>query len=406
MEHCKYLEDQYLNEKTADIYFVTENSERIPAHKAILAANSLMLEEHFNKNIGVKTIEIPSASPSAFKEFLFTFYSKYPEKKFTVENAFTLLKLAKTFDMAFCIHTYEQFLMKNLTSETLCSGFNIAKHFGLADLELHCQKQINLKKGEVFSSKGFLYSDLNIIQEILTFITVSRRNEIEIVWNACMKWAEVQCVKSSIDPSDLKNRRQILGECFDTVCYIAMQDSDFMTFAMKHFEGLFNENELNYTSTIDETAVLQHQDNQNDIETMVFERFRETMLATQICGTNDSISVELHTTKRITLNGIAFSTVTGVPKGRISIRAGNNESIWFQQQISISSKQREHKNFCRMENVILEPHQTYIIDVELSKNVIAYRSRTVSNLYKGKDFEVSLLSRSRRDILSHFFFST
>lgn len=214
MEHCKYLENQYLNDKTADVYFIVENNERIPAHKAILAANSSLLEKHFNECIDVKTVEIPNASPSAFKEFLFAFYSKYPDKKFTIENASMLLQLAKMFDVAFCIHMYEQYLLKTVTTETLCFAYDVAKRFALVELELYCQKQINSKKSEVFKSEGFLNCDPNLLQNILENMTIIQREEVKMVWNACMNWAGVQCVNLSIDPSDMKNRRFLLGKEF------------------------------------------------------------------------------------------------------------------------------------------------------------------------------------------------
>lgn len=407
MEHCKYLESQYLNERTADVYFITENNEWVPAHKSILAANSLLLENQFNESIGLRTIEVPDVSSSAFAEFLFSFYSKYPEKRFTVENGRSVLKLAKAFDMVFCTRAFEQFLMKNLTIETICFGLDLAKSYELADLELHCQKRINEKKGEVFNSKGFLHIDLNILQKILEFLTIIDRKDVEIVWAACMNWSKAQCIKSAIDSSDLKNHRQMLGDCFDTMCYIALQYSDFMDFAMKHYGGLFNATELSFKQTKDDTVMSENQHVENaHTEALVIERFRETMLSTQLCYTNDSITIELKATKKITLNGIAFSTIIGVPKGRIIIRIADDESNYIQQPINIKSEQEGARNFSPVENFTFEPNQIYIMNVELTKDVVFYRSRTVSNLYKGVDFEVSFNVRSRRDILSHFFFST
>lgn len=189
------------------------------------------------------------------------------------------------------------------------------------------------------------------------------------------------------------------------MCYLALHDADFMTYATEHFDGLFNTEELNCAQS---TALLSKpDDNSNDIETLVFERFSETMLATQICSANERIAIELQTTKEITLNGVAFSSVIGVPKGQISIRFGDDESNWIQQQIDVKSKHQEHRNFSPFSvHVVLKPHQTYKIHVNFSKDVVFYRSRTISNAYSGNDFDVSLKVLSGRDILSHFFFST
>lgn len=97
MEHCKYLKQQFLNEKTADFFFVLSNGEEFAAHKVILAASSRMFEKQFNENVHLKKTKINNISSAAFREFLYTFYVS--EKHYTIENIRTVLRLARCFDV-------------------------------------------------------------------------------------------------------------------------------------------------------------------------------------------------------------------------------------------------------------------------------------------------------------------
>lgn len=128
MEHLRYLESQFLDDEFADIQFIIERdlkTEKIPAHKVILSAGSLMLKEQFVKCRDMKKIAVENATPEAFKEFLFTFYSKFPEKNFTIVNTPEVLNLARTFQVAHCFKSTERFLLNSLTTEQVSGNFTI-----------------------------------------------------------------------------------------------------------------------------------------------------------------------------------------------------------------------------------------------------------------------------------------
>lgn len=400
MENCKYLENQYLNVNTADVYFTTENNERFAAHKGILAANSLVLDKYFKESIDVNTIQISNASSAAFKEFLFAFYSKYPEKKYTVDNAISILTLAKMFDFVFCIHTYEQFLMKNVNIDTVCVCFSIAKRFELVELELFCNKQINTKKEGIFKSNGFLSCELSVLEDVLKCLTIRCRAEVKMIWDGCLKWAEKKCVNLSIDPYDMKNRRKLLGKCFDTMTAIAAHDDIAV---LHHFKELLNANQLNGVQMIDEKSKKDYNQNQR-VAKLVFTRFHETMLATNLCSPNDVIKIKLQTTQKLTLNGIALACVIGTPTGQIDIRCGENETIWKAEHFKII-KYREPKNCVFINDVILEPNQIYTINMQLSKETVFYRNRIISNTYQGSNVNIAIHVCSRRDLISHLIFT-
>ncbi|XP_031625574.1 BTB/POZ domain-containing protein 3-like [Contarinia nasturtii] len=425
MEHLRYLESQFLNENLADIDFIIETdvgTVKIPSHKVILSSGSWQFSKRFTDCVDLKKIEIFNSTKSSFEEFLFTFYSSSPEKNFTIENAAKVLTLAKTFEVGHCIKASERFLIKNLPLNQICFGYCLAIEFGLADLKIHCFKQINEKKHEVFKTQSFFACDQDALNDILENVTIKNDDEITMVWNACMNWAEKQCIMRSIDASDMGQRRELLGKCFNRMQLLAAKNDEFLKSTMENSKELFDDD----TKQVELSSPLvtsQHLDNSldccnsmfytcvkedvNQIESdeLIFDRFRETILSPQACYADVPISIEFQSTKEVALIGMAFSTVTGAPKGKITILQTDAGRMIAEQQIQYSNVFRhEPKNFISIENVILEPETSYTIKIEFAKDIIYRSSRRISNQYHTDDFTVSIKA-ARRDIFSHFVFS-
>lgn len=420
MEHLRYLEGQFLSKDFADIYFIInadEETVKIPSHKVILASGSLPLGTRFNKNPELNKIEIVNATPSAFEEFLFTFYSPYPEKNFTIANAHTVLALGRTFEVVHCIKACERFLLKSLPLEQLCFGFLLATDYSLFDLKTHCIKQINENKRKVFVSHTFLACNEEVLSDILENLTVNQRDEIETIWNGCVNWAKKQCSIRSMEACDVNNWREVFGKSMNQIQAILTKDGEFYSQINAFYNGLFendeNQNELWATcdATIHENvtqsiADIDESENKQELE---FARFRETILSPQTCSANVPVLIELWSTKQIALNGLAFTTVSGTPRGKLTIGVRSDDKITtlIEQLINSKPKRSEPKNFVAIEpSITLEANTVYIITVELSKD-IAYRpSRHIEPTFKANGFDVFFkTANARRDIFSHFFFS-
>lgn len=420
MEHLRYLEYQFLDENFADVHFIIKIDDaqtvKIPSHKVILAAGSLTFRNRFISNNDLNKIEIVNSTPAAFTEFLFTFYSSYPEKNFTVANIPAVLTLAKTFEVVHSIEAAERFLMKNLQPAQLCFGYSLAMEYTLHDLKLHCMKQINEKKRDVFGSHTFLECNQDVLRDILENQTVNQCDEIQTIWDACVNWAHNQCTLQSIDASNAGNWRKVLGTAFNPIQAILSKDGEFLDHVFTHYKELLesdeNQNDL-WTmceSIINdskyETATILHVEKYQP-EILEFARFRETILAPQTCPVDEEISIEIQSSKEIALNGIAFSTISGQPKGNLTVDRRSNKGITrlLDQSIVLQSKRIEPRNFFGIENVVLEPSERYTITVKLAKSVAYRQSRHIKNKYQGDDFVVSFKATSRRDIFSHFFFN-
>lgn len=410
MEYQIYLESQFLNPNFADIYFVIqENDEqrhKIPAHKVILAASSPFFQKYFQENVDLKKIELANSTMEAFKEFLFTFYSENTEKYFTIANASKVLTLAKQFGTIRCIKLHEKFLVKNLSINQICFGYALAVEFNLSDLKASCRKQINEKTFEAFTSQSFYSCNQDVLFDILNNMTVTQLEAKKLVFDACMIWAEKQCAESGMNSSDLKIRRDLLGKCFNSIKLLIAKDGELKNYVMEHYTALFNDDELsdNNQST---AIVFNHDLNQNEIVELEILRLHETMLATQLCSANAPIIMVINSTKRIILNGFAFATTIGVPHGKFIITKGSNDSTskLVVQKIVRKNKRREPRNFIAVDDVIFEPNQDYTIKLQLTKDVVYYQNRSVSNVYNANGFTVSFQKQYGRDIFSHFFFN-
>lgn len=409
MEHQLFLESQFLNPNFADIHFIVadanEQTVKIPAHKVILAASSPFLQKYFSDNADLQKVELANTSVAALKEFLFTFYSVNTEKYFTIENAPIVLTLAKQFGAIRCIKSFEKFLMKNLSIGQICFGYALAMEHNLGDLKASCKKIINERTFEVFTSQTFYGCNQHILYDILSNLSVTQLEAKKVVWDACMLWAEKQCANGGMDLSNLKIRRNVLGKCFDSIMSIVSKDGEFKNYVMEHYAALFNDDELQ--DTLSTTIVCNPDCNQNEIIELETARFADTMLATQLFHANDPVLIVLKSTKKIVLNGVALSTIIGIPDGKltISLRANGTDVQLIEQKIMQKTKRRDPRNYIPIENVILEPHQDYTIKLQLTKDVVYYQSRLISNVYNANGFTVSFHKELGRDIFSHFFFN-
>lgn len=392
MEHCKYLEQQFLNEKTADIVFIINSGKEIPAHKVILAASSQKFEKQFNEYDGLKKIEINNvSSTAAFREFLYAFYAKHPEKNYTIENIVSVLHLAREYDVGFCTSTCEQFLVQNLLGSQLCFGYSVAIEFKLCNLKAHCRLQIDMKKADAFTSQSFFAFDSNVFYDLLSNITIHQSNEIKLVWDACLYWVQIQ--RGKVDSSNIGKHLALLSKHFGD---IVSENEDFHTYANEHYKHLFASSNALIISQPVETGQQQ----------FMVARLLDTMLATQICS---HAKIELESTKKIVLSGIAFSTVFGSPRGNLSVciikRREEGESLLIVQNFNLKPKSNEPRNFVNIDGggVLLEPNQVYSIRVDLHQDVVFYRSYTIENNFNQNDLNINFIAH-KPDIFSHFSF--
>lgn len=248
----------------------------------------------------------------------------------------------------------------------MCLGYCIAIEFQLVKLKAHCWQRIDEKTADAFP------------------------------WDTCVNWVHIQCGKSNIDSSKIGKHLAMLSKHFGDN---AIKNGDAETHAKPHHKQL---------STND--ALISSRSFHAEIESrqqFMVARLQGTMLATQICSTNDTVKIELKCTKEIILSGVAFSTVSGSPRGKLSVSfcRDEDESLLVAQNFNLTPKSFEPRNFVALgDGVVLKPNQTYSIRVELHQSVVFYRSYTIKNHFSQNDLNISFKS-FKPDIFSHLLFN-
>lgn len=143
----------YLQADFADVHFeFSSQSERVPAHEAMLAVASPVFQAMFFGPLKEsKVVEIVDASVSEFKEFLQFFY--LPEVTLTTENIKAIAFLADKYDMLKYLNSCVSFLESHITEENLMWGYQLAIWLNNEKLKHFCEHQIQWLSDDVLESK-------------------------------------------------------------------------------------------------------------------------------------------------------------------------------------------------------------------------------------------------------------
>lgn len=300
------LLNHYLNEDTADIFFLCSDEAdegedkvmkvRVPAHKVILASASSVFQAMFYGLLPEQNqVELTDTTADALKEFLQLFYKN--DVTYTIENIQEVMYLADKYNVPDCTTACCTFLKQNSTPEKMMIGYVSALHYNLLELKFFFENEMLLKREQFFRSTYFLHCSKATLKSILK--SVYLKGEGEMLFLACMAWAEEACDWSGVDSTDMKNRRQMLDECFDLIEFASIKRDVVMEF-LKNFHCLFKTNELDYIFQLVSDRVTTYNDSNNvwpythcNREILELER-----------GT--TLSMQFQTNKRCLLYGIAL----------------------------------------------------------------------------------------------------
>lgn len=255
------LNGQYLNDATADVYFVIESDdgeiERIPAHKFLLFMRSevfrVMFSGTWEENNDVKIID---ASVAAFKEFLQFFY--FENVQMTMDYVGDVMRLGQKYLVAGCMNVCEQFLIENLTNENMCSIYGLSILFDQMDLKRFCEVIISVKPTAIFRTNGFLECDHTILGHILKLVSLNC-SELKI-FEACMEWVRAKSMQNAFAKETVLT---FLGDSF--------YDIRFGLMTIEQINGIF-------TSYVD----LFTDDEQKQIRRLIASKnFRSKMFSNQ-----------------------------------------------------------------------------------------------------------------------------
>lgn len=150
--------------------------------------------------------------------------------------------------------------------------------------------------------------------------------------------------------------------------------------------------------------------NNNEAPAIEFRRLQHETFVTRKCGPADNVYVSLQSNRTVALNGIAFSTAIGMPKGTLSIshRFCGKDEILVKQHIEFTTKSRAPRHYLNIERLVLKANTVYRIKVNLENDVHHYACGSIAKHHHSNtdagNFSVYAGAASDHDIFSHFFF--
>ncbi|XP_031635383.1 uncharacterized protein LOC116348503 [Contarinia nasturtii] len=231
----------YLNEDGADVWFKFR-SDRIPAHKLILTTMSPWLNTMFFGSMpeGNEVDMINSqVSANAFKEFLQFFYMD--DVNLSIDHIEGVIDLAKQSLTDHIFNECENFLMKSITTDKMCFGYQLALRYGANKLKAICEEEICVYAETILRSSSFLEFPYEFLENLLKCDALAC--EEKDVFNACIAWAKSVCKLHEKDPSKAENLRAELKDTVYQIRFVSMTKEEIAS-CIASYPGLFFADEL------------------------------------------------------------------------------------------------------------------------------------------------------------------
>lgn len=225
---------------TGDITFLVE-SERIAAHRSILAAQSPMYRTQFYGSFrGSHEVFVPNVSAAAFNVFLQLFYKETVD--LTMDNIQMVLDLAKQSLVDEFIDICGDFLKTQITAGNFFDFYELAIVYDIDALRLECEWHISENTMNMFESDDFLHCDRDVLNGILKMNALNC-NEID-VFAAGIRWALVYCQQNGLDRRKRENLRAAFGDAIYQIRFSLFSAAEFTALNDK-LNGFFTVDESN-----------------------------------------------------------------------------------------------------------------------------------------------------------------
>lgn len=239
------LEDK----STADVTFVLKNdaneeTDRVPAHKCILASRSTIFAKRFKDKIKTNDeITIAGVSVQVFMYFLRLIYMRNYDQIFGVlkevsdQHFDALLSLNKKYHLLQYNKWYTDYLSKELNEQNVLRRFELSHKYSLDEFKTKCVDLMKGKGEQIIKSEAFMDCSQENLKVILELGIWEGEKSMAA---ACIEWAKKFYKIDSEDPKDV---RQAMGDLFTLIPFAAMDPMEFINF-QREYRGIFTANEL------------------------------------------------------------------------------------------------------------------------------------------------------------------
>lgn len=376
----------YLQKETADVHFIFngtgEVEKRIPAHKLLLANRSPVFQSMFyGKLKEVADISITDCRFESFKEFLQFFY--FADVKLTMEHVADVMYLVKQYDATECFKICDQFLLQNFSTQTACWVLELVILFNRTDCRQLLLKKMMETPNGIFATVSFKNCTLDVLTAILGCKQANCSEKS--FFQACINWATNACVKQKLDPSDMANVRQQLGDCLYLIQFAAMSRTEIYE-CVSEYRALFSKDEL-----IDIIVAMTsyEADNLPTLKYFVYKtRAKNNTIAFRVIEVKecDLLYVETNcfmTSKKVSLTALAthivepktdrtVSSINGIMKIGEMSSENHVEQFFFTQPVVLSvsayrGQSSVSANFVELaQPVVLQNNRAYCVRFEFA----------------------------------------
>lgn len=221
----------YLNASLSDVNFIISSAnetQKLPAHKLLLAAKSDVFEAMFFGELKEQgDVKIVDATIDAFEQFLQFFYCA--EVNLTMVNVFNVMYLGKKYNITACLDACQQFLKDNLSFDNVCFVYDYAILYDQTQLKQRCEWMIKCNLISMFGSTDFLQCSRYVLNHILEFDDLCC--EEPDLFEACMSWVKAA---SKLETLTHQVVQKYLGDSFHKIRFKSMTIEEFAKIAAKY----------------------------------------------------------------------------------------------------------------------------------------------------------------------------
>lgn len=201
--------------------------ETLKGHKLFLAMSSPVFEVMFYGGMAEKNdpIQIRDVHPDAFKALLEYIYTDRVSLN-SFELTCELCYCAKKYMLPSLMEECKQYLGLDLSPKKACRAYEFAKFFEEPMLMEKCLQMIRTRTKEVLEEPNWEEVELGTVITVLEEDSLEINSELEL-FTAVERWAKAECTRKSLDPTDGKCLKSVLGNALSKIRFLTLTPQEF-----------------------------------------------------------------------------------------------------------------------------------------------------------------------------------